>query len=255
MEDRDRFMEILNGLSECAQKNGGVLDRSEVEKGFLGMELTEEQYDMIYRYLFGKKITIKGIRLKPYNNRTEPGTGIDDGELEDSRYLNLYYGELDGLKCLTEKERLSLAMRLLSGEEDVMRQLLDASLHEVVEIAKEYRGRGAHLEDMIQEGNLALIQVLTEMTGKGKCAQPLVYIREYVRCAIAEYIDGEVADGDGKERVVAKLGLLHEAAKHLAKENGVLPGVRELAEFTKLSAEEIRELVLLSKDVDFLGRD
>ena len=156
---------------------------------------------------------------------------------------------------MTEEERRALAVRLLSGEEDVVTELLNASLNDVVEIAKEYRGRGAHLADMIQEGNLALMQVLGEMAGKGSMEQPLAYIREYVRCAIAEYIDGEVADGDGKEHIVAKLGLLHEAAKHMAKEDGVLPDIGELAAFTKLSPEEVSELVLLSKDIDFLRKN
>ena len=176
-------MEILTGLFEFAQSNGGVLEKSKVEESFSEMELSREQYDMIYRYLFGKKITIKGIMHKPSQ---EEGEKNYEGEPWDSGYLNLYYSELEDLEKLTEEERRALAVRLLSGEEDVVTELLNASLNDVVEIAKEYRGRGAHLADMIQEGNLALMQVLGEMAGKGSMEQPLAYIREYVRCAIAE---------------------------------------------------------------------
>ena len=250
--NQERFMEILTGLFEFAQSNGGVLEKSKVEESFSEVELSREQYDMIYRYLFGKKITIKGIMHMPSQ---EEGEKNFEGEPWDSGYLSLYYSELEDLEKLTEEERRALAVRLLSGEEDVITELLNASLNDVVEIAKEYRGRGAHLADMIQEGNLALMQVLGEMAGKGSMEQPLAYIREYVRCAIAEYIDGEVADGDGKEHIVAKLGLLHEAAKHMAKEDGVLPDIGELAAFTKLSPEEVSELVLLSKDIDFLRKN
>ena len=52
--NQERFMEILTGLFEFAQSNGGVLEKSKVEESFSEMELSREQYDMIYRYLFGK---------------------------------------------------------------------------------------------------------------------------------------------------------------------------------------------------------
>ncbi len=254
MADQERFMRILLKLAEYAQENGGVLRKSEVDGSFSEMELSKAQYDLIYRYLLEKKISIQGICLAPSNVDDTPSGEEGDGS-KDSRYLNLYFKELDGLESLSEDERLSLAMRLLSGDETIMSRLLNASLFEVVSIAREYCGQGGYLEDVIQEGNIALMQVLKEMTGKGQLEEPLAYIREYVRCAIAEYIDGQVTDNDEQERVIAKLGLLHEAAKHMAKENGVLPDAQELANFSKLPVEEVKDLVRLSKNANFFGKD
>lgn len=262
MLDQNEFMEALSALADYARANGNVLTKGQVEESFLGMELSEAQYDMIYRYLFEKKITIQGIRIEP--EREAPGgtkggtttgaakTAGDGRGGEDSRYLSIYLKEIEPFGKISETERLALAMRLLAGEETVFDTLLHASLYEVVEVAKGYRGKGAHLEDLIQEGNIALMQILREITGKKALEEPLSYIREYVRVAIAEYIDGQIADGDEQERIVAKLGLLHEAAKHMAKENGVLPTAQELADYTRLAVEEVRELARLSKDVDFL---
>ena len=265
--DQNSFMEALLGLADYAQGNGNVLTKAQVEESFDGMDLSEAQYDLIYRYLFEKKITIQGIRIEPMEHtgedagkdgrkKAEGGSArtagnTDNGE-EDSRYLRVYLKEIEPFRQVKQAERLALAMRLLDGEEAVFDELLHASLHEVVEVAKGYRGRGVHVEDLIQEGNIALMQVLRELTGKKSQAEPLAYIREYVRLAIAEHIDGQTAYGDEQERIVAKLGLLHEAAKHMAKENGVLPDAQELADYTKLAVEEVKELVRLSKDVDFL---
>ncbi len=261
--DQNSFMEALLGLADYAQGNGNVLTKAQVEESFDGMDLSEAQYDLIYRYLFEKKITIQGIRIEPMEDAGKDGRkkaeggsaraagNTDNGE-EDSRYLRVYLKEIEPFRQVKQAERLALAMRLLDGEEAVFDELLHASLHEVVEVAKGYRGRGVHVEDLIQEGNIALMQVLRELTGKKSQAEPLAYIREYVRLAIAEHIDGQTAYGDEQERIVAKLGLLHEAAKHMAKENGVLPDAQELADYTKLAVEEVKELVRLSKDVDFL---
>jgi len=252
--DQEKFMRILLKLAEYAQEKGGVLQKSEVEESFSEMALSRAQYDLIYRYLFEKKIAIQGICLPP-SNAADASLEEEGEENRNSKYLNLYFKELEGLESLTEDERLSLVMRLLSGEEEVMSELLNASLFEVVSIAREYCSQGGYLEDVIQEGNIALMQVLREITGKGKLEEPLVYIREYVRCAIAEYIDGQVTDSDEQERIIAKLGLLHEAAKHMAKENGILPNAQELADFSKLPVEEVKDLVRLSKNVNFFGKD
>ncbi len=44
--NQERFMEILTGLFEFAQSNGGVLEKSKVEESFSEMELSREQYDL-----------------------------------------------------------------------------------------------------------------------------------------------------------------------------------------------------------------
>ena len=287
------------------------------------MELSGEQFDLIYRYLFEKRITIQGIPLElpvqdepdfepqwmtagmasdPENgadkeweegrdteenewrktadpesrsigpeaeeDRTgEDGTETEEADAaaksgkagatagnahEDARYLRLYLEELENLPPVTEEDRLALAMRLLAGEEAALEPLLNATLREVVELARSYRGRGVLLEDLIQEGNIGLLQVLREMKGKKRQEEPLRYIHEFVQYTMEQYLDEQLAGGEAEERLVAKLGLLHEAAKYLARENGTLPSARELAEFTKLPEEEITELVRLSKEVDLI---
>ncbi|MDE7298399.1 MAG: hypothetical protein K2N94_06160, partial [Lachnospiraceae bacterium] len=329
MSERDRFMEALEQLAAYAREAGNVLTKTEVEESFRGMALSGEQFDLIYRYLFEKRITIQGIPLElpaqdepdfepqwmtagmasePENgageeweegrdadengrrkgadperrsmrpedeedqteeDKTEEdeaeteeadaaaksgktGTAAGDAR-EDARYLRLYLEELENLPLVTEEDRLALAMRLLAGEEAALEPLLNATLREVVELARSYRGRGVLLEDLIQEGNIGLLQALREMKGKKRQEEPLRYIHEFVQYTMEQYLDEQLAGGEAEERLVAKLGLLHEAAKYLAKENGTLPSARELAEFTKLPEEEIAELVRLSKDVDLIG--
>lgn len=264
MLDQNKFMEALSALADYAQGNGNVLTKAQVEESFEGMELSRAQYDMIYRYLFEKKISIQGIRIEPEGTQNHAQKAAGKCEVcgkeaafngADSKYLSIYLKEIEPFGRVSREVRNALALRLVSGEEEVFDELLHASLHEVVEVAKTYQGKGVYLEDLIQEGNIALMQILRELTGKGRQEEPLLLIREYVQCAVAAYIDEQSANGDEEQRIVAKLGLLHEAVKHMAKENGVLPDVQELAGFTKLPAQEIEELVRLSNDVDFLGKD
>ena len=257
MPDRVKFIETLAELADYAEMNGGVLTKAEVEEAFREVELKKEQYDLIYRYLFDKKITIQGIRLEAMEDAKRPGQ--DNGQRQkseqisqtDSAYLKMYLQELEALPKLSETKRLELVMLLLDGRKEVLPDLLNASLYQVVELARTYRGRGVFLEDLIQEGNLGLMQALEELTGRKGQKSPLSYIRESIQYAMEQYIDSQMARGDEEEKVVAKLALLHEAAKALSKENGVLPTVKELSEYTKISEAEIADMVSLSKDVDF----
>lgn len=315
MIDRIRFMEILTDLADYAEVNGGVLTKTEVEESFQDMELDESQYDLIYRYLFEKKITIQGIRLENLNSQAvseqdkscaagreasgetdfswnTPEFGQESLEEDmdfadqadekygksgsrqqacraegsqkeqsrtaeqlgeaDSVYLKMYLEELEGLPKVSEAERLEMAVLLLEGRDEVLPALLNASLYQVVELARIYSGRGVFLEDLIQEGNIGLMQVLEELKGKKKQEEPLLYIKESVQYAMEQYIDSQMIKEDEEEQVVAKLALLHEAAKVLAKENGVLPSARELSEYTRIPEAEILDMVSLSKDIDFL---
>lgn len=263
MIDRNQFMETLLSLSDYAQENGGVLEKAEIEESFEGVELTAEQYDLIYRYLFEKKIRVRGVEqglLWENAANTEPEdadvakTAADAGleREEDNRYLQIYLDEIKELPVVTESERLAWMMRLLDGEKSALEPVFYATLPYVVEWTGEYRGQGALLEDLIQEGNQALWVVLNELTGKKTQEDPLEFVRETVKFRIASYLD-EMTEGDeSSERVVAKMGLLHEAAKEMAKENGELPTVAELAEYAHISEEEVRALARLSKDVDFV---
>lgn len=288
MLDRVKFMETLAELADYAEMNGGVLTKTEVEEAFQEMELEKEQYDLIFRYLFEKKIAIQGIEPGGQGNVWREGVPGQNGTPEkegmpgrkgtparkgmpvregtpawkgmpaqegvpahDSTHLKMYLQELEALPRVSENKRLELAMLLSEGREDVLPDLLHASLYQVIEIARTYRGHGVFLEDLIQEGNIGLMLALDELNGKKTQDSPLLYIKESIQYAMEQYIDSQAARGSGEERLVAKLALLHEAAKALSEENGVLPTISELSEYTKIPEEEISDMVLLSKDVDF----
>ncbi|MBQ9119075.1 MAG: hypothetical protein IJY09_03330 [Lachnospiraceae bacterium] len=274
MLDRNQFMEALLALADYAELNGNVLTKTEVEEAFSGMELQEGQYDMIYRYLFEKKIRIQGISLQAGMEQNcqetvqawqEEAKDIGDEadaleaenteqsmEAADSVYLKMYLEELAELPDCTEEQRVELVMRLLAGEDWVMSELLNATLHQVVELARGYQGRGALLEDLIQEGNIGLWNALEQLNGKKRQEEPLLFLKESIQFAMEQYIDSLMQADDSEEQVVAKLALLHEAAKAMAKENGELPTAKELAEYAHLSEEEVRAMARISKEVDFI---
>ena len=66
--------------------------------------------------------------------------------------------------------------------------------------------------------------------------------------AIESMIDDMSNDKDWEDAVLAKTNLLHEAAKYMTEELGRVPTVQELSDYTKISKEEISNIMGLSED-------
>ena len=55
-------------------------------------------------------------------------------------------------------EEIELARRIAKGDGEAKKKLIQANLRLVISIAKKYVNRGLPFQDLIQEGNLGLIQ-------------------------------------------------------------------------------------------------
>jgi RNA polymerase sigma-32 factor len=75
--------------------------------------------------------------------------------------LNAYVQETRRYPLLTREEEHRLAVRLVEqGDLDAARRLVEANLRLVVKIAYEYRRAHKNLLDLVQEGNIGLIQAV-----------------------------------------------------------------------------------------------
>lgn len=77
---------------------------------------------------------------------------------EDEQALRLYLREINKLPRITPDEEKELAVLIQEGDENALRKMVEANLKFVVSIAKRYRGRGVPFMDLINEGNLGLIE-------------------------------------------------------------------------------------------------
>jgi len=72
--------------------------------------------------------------------------------------MGLYLRELRGIPRLNAEEEQGCARLAAQGDQKAREQLIRANLRFVILVAKRYRNRGVPLEDLINEGNIGLIQ-------------------------------------------------------------------------------------------------
>jgi RNA polymerase primary sigma factor len=72
--------------------------------------------------------------------------------------LQTYCSQIKKIPLLSFEEELDLSRRIQQGDEGARKRLIEANLRLVVKIAQAYRAADMPFMDIVQEGNLALIQ-------------------------------------------------------------------------------------------------
>ena len=242
MKDRNLFMETLREVKEIVRTAGRPLSRDEIMEYFKDTELTKEQEAMVIEYLY----TEEEVKAEE-----EPSPEVEESVepvQEESKIFGMYMEELNGLTVYSDAELSMMYVKLLQGDESVINKICNSFMKRVVEIAGEYRNYG--IEDVIQEGNMALYMELVKLCG---CNEP-VDVEEAldmaVREGISNYISDIAGENDSEQTVIGKVNLINEAMKLLKMEKGEEPSVEELASYTGLSEDELSDIMEIIKKAD-----
>ena len=256
MLDKGKFMEMLEAITQVAKVQENYLTKEEIEEYFRDMELEESHYQHIYQYLGENGIKVSGFTHKEFPKEVENETNENtDNKEEASPVLAFYMEELEQLKKISKNDQVHLFVQLRNGEEQAKEQLLEGYLPVVVEIANTYKGKGISVEDLIQEGNLGLLEGLQQVATISNLEDGDSFLREHIKMAIVTVIDEENDENDWETTMVAKTGLISEAAKALAEDMGRVATIKELAEYTKISEEEVKDILSLSLDAVKVGKE
>jgi RNA polymerase primary sigma factor len=106
----------------------------------------------------------------------------------ESSSLTLYLREIAQQPLLNREEELALAERISRGDLEAKAQLAQSNLRLVVSMARRYLGAGLPLVDLIQEGNLGLLEAVEKFRGAKNCrfsTYACWWIRQAITRAIA----------------------------------------------------------------------
>lgn len=251
MLDQVKFMETLRAVAEVARVSTLPLSKEEINGYFEGMELTEEQQELVYQYLLNPQP--EEPQQQPEEEQTEESTEGETSSTstpEESVYLRMYMEELEDIPSMTLPEEREAYVKLIDGDASVTQQISDHWLKEVVNIAKTYEKHKVNIEDAIQEGNIGLLMGIQALLGSHKMIDVQEYLKESIQKSIEDFIDEMNTEDDWENTVLAKTTLIHEAKKALAEQMGKEPSIQELSDYTRISVEEIEDILHLSLEDD-----
>ncbi|MDD3304435.1 MAG: RNA polymerase sigma factor RpoD [Clostridia bacterium] len=161
--------------------------------------------------------------------------------------VKMFLKEIGKIRLLTYEEENILAERMLKGDKEAKRQLIESNLRLVVSIAKKYIGRGMHFLDLIQEGNLGLIKAVDKFD-QSKGYKFSTYATWWIRQAITRAIADQARTIRIPVHMVETINKLIRTSRHLLQTLGREPTPEEIAEELEMSVDRVREVLKVAQD-------
>ena len=261
----EQFTKTLLALMDKAKQKKNILEYSEINDAFAGMELDEEKMDLILEFLEKHNIDIMQNGVKENGGEDLLIDNDDDVLLVEEEEVELiddvdvlegvstedpvrmYLKEIGNVPLLTTEQEVDLAKRVEEGSEEAKKALTEANLRLVVSIAKKYVGRGMPFLDLIQEGNMGLMKAVDKFDYT-KGYKFSTYATWWIRQAITRGI----ADTGRTIRVpvhmVETINKTLRMTRTLLQELGREPTPEEVAARLNVPVSRVREVLKISRD-------
>ncbi len=164
-----------------------------------------------------------------------------------SETLKKYLQEISRLERITPEEEKVLGDLIQKGDKAALQKMVEANLRFVVSFAKKYRGCGLSFLDLINEGNIGLIEAAKRFN-PNKNVKFITYAVWWVRQAIVHAL----SDHSGAFRLPQKqANLLYRIGKTISQltlELERAPTAEEIARKLEIQVEEVTNLLQVSDE-------
>ena len=165
--------------------------------------------------------------------------------VEKDSSLGRYLSEIGVYSILTKEQEMEIARTAEQcGSKDSLNRLVESNLSFVVKIANEYRNLGLAFEDLLNEGNIGLIEA-AQRYDHTKGTKFITYAIWWVRKSILKAL----SDQSNLVRVptyqMKKVKKIREAEASLSRELGRRPGRDEISTRLDSTIAKIDEILMI----------
>lgn len=166
-------------------------------------------------------------------------TQTNDKQYKD--YIKLYFNDVSKIKLLTPEEEKAIARRVVRGDENAKKKLIEANLRLVISIAKRFFGAKLSFTDLIQEGNVWLIKAIEKFDPEKDFK-----FSTYATWWIKQSITKAIADMSKHVRIpvhlIDEISAYNKASSLLFQKLGREPNSKEIAEHLGFPLKKINKL-------------
>jgi RNA polymerase primary sigma factor len=156
--------------------------------------------------------------------------------------LRLYFKDISRFPQLTAKEEQAVASRAKQGDEKALRRLIESNLRFVVAVAKKYAQSGYPIHDLINEGNMGLLEAASRFD-PNRGVRFITYAGWWVRQAILAAIAHHGQVFRLPPKLKHELYRFQTKVSRLTQQLGHRPSVEEISTGLEMSEEEVREMI------------
>lgn len=164
----------------------------------------------------------------------------------DSKNLKLYLDQISRLPVLTQEEEKELGERVQKGDKEAMRELIEANLRFVVSYVKKYRGMGLGLPDLINEGNLGLIEAAKRFDPRRR-VKFISYAVWWIRQAIIHALTQYSRIYNIPQKLSDQISEMKRVKAQIKKEFGREPTREEIAKRMGITREDVEDMELIEE--------
>ncbi len=170
------------------------------------------------------------------------------GNSLDSKNLARYLKQIAKFPPLCLEEEKELGNLIQKGDKKALRRLVESNLRFVVSYVKRYRGMGLSMPDLINEGNLGLMEAAKRFDPR-KNVKFISYAVWWIRQSIIHALTKYSRIYHIPQKLSDQISEMKRVKSRLKKELNRDPSREETAERMKISAEDVEDLEILE------GRD
>ena len=163
----------------------------------------------------------------------------------ESKNLKRYLQRIAKFPLLTPKEEKELGKRTQEGDKEALKKLTESNLRFVVSYVKKYRGMGLSLLDMINEGNLGLIEAAKRFDPK-KNVKFISYAVWWIRQAVIHALSKYSRIYHIPQKLSDQISEMKKTRAQIKKDLKRDPTREELAARLKITVENVEEMEILS---------
>lgn len=171
----------------------------------------------------------------------------DEGDIATTDSVRLYLKQISKVPLLDKDKEIELGKRIKEGDQIALNQLIEANLRLVVSIAKKYHCKNLSFLDLVQEGNLGLINAAHkyDYTQGNKFSTLATW---WIKQAIGRAIENSGRTIRLPANMVERANKVSNARMRLMQSSGKEPTVSEIAVEAKLTEAQVQDVIDHYKD-------
>jgi len=163
-----------------------------------------------------------------------------------SKNLKLYLNQISKFSPLDQEEEKRLGRRIQKGDQAALKKLIEANLKFVVSYVKKYRGMGLSMLDLINEGNIGLIEA-AKRYDPSKNVKFISYAVWWIRQAIFNALTRNSRIYHIPQKLSDQVSEMKKVRSRLKKDLGRNPNREEIAKEMNIKVTDVEDLEILEE--------